>query len=64
MSEDQGEKQPPKANDFSFGSGLGSDFKPLGKRVMIGPARNHQKLVVRSGSHEAPKTTTRESSTD
>lgn len=47
MSVDQDEKQPPEASEASFGSGLGSDFRPLGKRVLIGPARNQRKLVVR-----------------
>lgn len=48
MSEDKNDKQSAKPGDESFGSGLGSDFKPLGKRVLIGPGRDHQKLIVRS----------------
>lgn len=37
----------PKASRASFGSGLGSDFKPLGKRIVIGPRQKQRKLIAR-----------------
>ncbi len=64
MSEDQDEKQPLESRDSSFGSGLGSDFRPLGRRIKIGPARNHRKLVVRNTGRDIADPTTCESSTD
>jgi hypothetical protein len=59
MSEDKGDKQPAQSDDASFGSGLGSDFKPLGKRILIGPGRDHHKLVVRNKHQVSCKPTVR-----
>ncbi|WP_244505260.1 hypothetical protein [Rhizobium sp. LCM 4573] len=64
MSENESEKQSLKIGDASFGSGLGPDFEPLGRRIIIGPARNHRKLVVRTGSHKVREATTYEGGTD
>ncbi len=58
MSEEKTGKQSAKPGDESFGSGLGADFKPLGKRVLVGPGRDHQKLIVRcnrQGKNGVPK---------
>ncbi len=64
MSEDQGSNQFPESGESSFGSGLGSDFKPLGRRIKIAPARNHRKLVVRNIIRDVAESTTCESSND
>jgi len=59
MSEDQGVKQPAKLGDDSFGSGLGPDFKPLGKRVLIRPGHDHPKLAMRNSRKPSSKPTAR-----
>lgn len=47
MPDKKREEGSPNPSKASFGSGLGSDFKPLGKRILIGPRQNQRKLVAR-----------------
>lgn len=46
MPDKKSENGSPKP-EASFGSGLGSDFKPLGKRILIEPRQNQRKPVAR-----------------
>lgn len=36
--------KPPTGGSEPFGAGLGSDFLPLGRRIVIGPAKDQVKL--------------------